>query len=184
MSNFAKSLNKLRLAYPLSMQALAVKANVSKSMISKIERNEVQPTLDVAGRLAKALEKTLSEMLHEAMPANVCFLPQAEQAFWQDADYITRRNISPIFNNLTMEWLEIELPVNTDIQKCQTQQHYKKCFLVKQGLLTIEVEQQAYQLRPGDSLYFEGGCQHVVKNSADIPTIVYVVIIHQRDKQN
>ncbi len=54
MTYFAESLKNLRLKKNLSMQELADSAGVSKSMISKIERDTVQPTLDVAARLSKA----------------------------------------------------------------------------------------------------------------------------------
>src|ERR1700719_4409061 len=104
MSYFAKSLKKLRQQFELTMQTLADKAAVSKSMISKIERDEVQPTIDVAARLAKALGKTLSEMLHAPQTTNVVFLPRQQQAIWEDAEHIKRRNISPVFEGLKIEW--------------------------------------------------------------------------------
>ncbi len=96
MSFFAERLKRLRQERQMSMQALADAAGVSKSMICKIESTEVQPTLDVAGKLAVALGKTLSEMFHSPQTPSVIQLTTEEQAIWIDAQNIKRRNISPI----------------------------------------------------------------------------------------
>src|SRR3989338_5069206 len=110
MSPFAKQLNALRLQKGYSMQALAELANVSKSMICKIEQDKVQPTLDVAARLAYALGKTLSEMLHIGEKARVIFIPAGQQPVWHDADKVTRKLLSPAFEGMTVEWLQSTLP--------------------------------------------------------------------------
>jgi transcriptional regulator with XRE-family HTH domain len=74
MSYFAKQLKTLRTQKNWSMQELSDSAGVSKSMICKIENEEVQPTIDVAARLAKALKVTISEMLHSTNEDEVIHL--------------------------------------------------------------------------------------------------------------
>ncbi|QLH42598.1 MAG: cupin domain-containing protein [Coxiellaceae bacterium] len=97
------------------MQALAELAQVSKSMICKIEQNKVQPTLDVAARLAAALDRTLSEMLHPNVKARTVYIPAGEQAVWHDAQHIIRKLLSPVFEGMTLEWLQVTLPAQTSI---------------------------------------------------------------------
>lgn len=180
MTHFAEFLKDLRQQQGLSMQALADKAKVSKSMISKIERDEVQPTLDVAARLAKALGKTLSEMLHAAQAQQVVFLPQKQQAIWEDAQHIKRRNISPVFEGLKIEWLQVELPAGTTIQKCVAlnTQGTEKYILVIKGILEITVNAESFQLHPGDSLYFDASCPHEFLNNGKETLVFYTVIRH------
>jgi transcriptional regulator with XRE-family HTH domain len=181
MSHFAKALSELRQAAGDSMQSLADKAKVSKSMISKIERNEVQPTLDVAGRLAKAFGKTLSEMLHAPKSSNIIFLPKQEQAVWEGVENITRRNISPIFEGLQIEWLQLTFPINATVIKAGMIPAPEKHFLVTKGKLSIEINQQTYQLTPGDSIYFNGCVDHVIKNIASESTEFYLVMHHKKE---
>src|ERR1700730_11332771 len=50
--SFASSLRELRKNRKATLQEMSVRAKVSRSMISKIERNEVQPSLNLAVRLA------------------------------------------------------------------------------------------------------------------------------------
>jgi transcriptional regulator with XRE-family HTH domain len=181
MSHFAESLKSLRREADLSLQALAEKAGVSKSMISKIERDEVQPTLDVAARLAKALGKTLSAMLHAPQTTQVVFLPAAKQATWIDPQGIKRQNISPVFEGLKTEWLLVEFPVNTASQQCVAlnTQGIEKYILVVSGTLEVKIEQQVFQLKKGDSLYFDASCTHEFYNAGNEKAIYYIVIKHQ-----
>jgi transcriptional regulator with XRE-family HTH domain len=181
MSYFAESLKTLRQGADLSMQGLADKAGVSKSMISKVERDEVQPTLDVAARLAKALGKTLSEMLHAPQATQVVFLPAVEQAVWTDSQGITRQNISPVFEGLKTEWLFVTLPVSTSIQKCMALnvQGVEKFILVVSGHLEVKVEEQVFRLQKGDSLYFDACSLHEFYNIGESDVAYYIVIKHQ-----
>lgn len=180
MSQFAESLKKLRIEQDLSMQLLAERAGVSKSMISKIERDEVQPTLDVAARLAKALGKTLSELLHTATAAQIAFLPRNEQAVWEDASGIRRRNISPVFEGLKIEWLEVQLPPGASIQKCVSINYVGevKYILVKQGVLKMDVCDQSFILKEGDSLYFDASFFHEFHNETKEVVEFYIVMKH------
>jgi transcriptional regulator with XRE-family HTH domain len=182
MSQFSESLKKLRTEQSLSMQLLADKANVSKSMISKIERDEVQPTIDVAGRLAKALGKSLSELLH-TMPqvTQIAFIPRDEQAIWVDGSGIKRRNISPVFEGLQVEWLEVELPSGASIRKCSPIKTMTetKYILVKSGELKIIIDEKNFTLKTGDSLFFESNSNHEFHNETDQSIEFYVVMKHE-----
>lgn len=184
MSYFAESLKKMRQDKNLTMQELAEKAHVSKSMISKIERDEVQPTLEIANRIATALEKNLSEMLHPAHTNQVVYLPRGEQAVWEGADQIKRRNISPVFEGLKVEWIQVNLPKAATISKnfpahCEYP-NVEKFFLVTKGCIEIHVNQQIYRLLPGDSLYVNVNSFHEIINCDPSESEFYVVIKHNQ----
>ncbi|GEM_PF-2594083 len=184
MSFFAERLKSLRTELGLSMQELADQANVSKSMICKIEKDEVQPTIDVAGRLSKALGKTLSEMLHATQTTQVIFLPKEEQAVWEDAQGIKRRNISPVIEGLKIEWLHVELPPNASVVKNIPVggqfggKGAEKYMLVIKGTLNLKVDQKNFQLKKGDSLYFDPSYPHEFYNSGKDMVELYVVMKH------
>jgi transcriptional regulator with XRE-family HTH domain len=180
MTQFAETLKKLRTELDMSMQALADKAGVSKSMISKIERDDVQPTIDIAARLAKALGKTLSELLHTPQTAQIVFLPRADQAVWEDGAGIKRRNISPVFEGLKTEWLEVTLPPGTSIDKCINTgvKGGAKYVLVKSGILKIIVSAEEYMLKAGDSLYFDSNLAQEYHNESNEIVEYFVVMNH------
>ena len=178
MTHFAETLKHRRQELSMTMQAVADKAGVSKSMICKIERDEVQPTIDVASRIARALDKTLSEMLHVPQATSVVFLPKGEQAVWEDSNHIKRRNISPVFEGLKLEWLQVELPPHGSVQKCMVMNApgVEKYILVTTGVLEVRVNQAVFILEKGDSIYFDGGCAHEYCNKDNALVEFYLVV--------
>jgi transcriptional regulator with XRE-family HTH domain len=181
MSNFSKSLKTLRKELNMTMQSVADKACVSKSMICKIESEEVQPTLDVAARIACALNKTLSEMMHAPQSAAIVFLPKDQQAVWEDARHIKRRNISPVFEGLKLEWLHVELPEKTGIETCQANATgVEKYILVTIGELEVYVNQERYLLKEGDSIYFDASCPHQYLNNTGKKVELYILVNRNR----
>lgn len=177
MNYFSQSLKNLRTQHGLTMQELADKADVSKSMICKIEREEVQPTIDVAARLAKALDTTLSQMLHAQQFTKIIHLPKDKQAIWEDAHKIIRRNISPVIEGLKIEWLHIELPPHTLINCLPINKNgVEKYILVTKGTLEVKVATEVYRLKKGDSLYFDAAYVHEINNPSKDPTEYNIVI--------
>jgi transcriptional regulator with XRE-family HTH domain len=63
---FSKVVKKHRLAKGISMLKLAEMAAVDKTYIGKLERGMRAPTLDTAGRLAKALGLPLWKLVKES----------------------------------------------------------------------------------------------------------------------
>lgn len=180
MSHFATQLKTLRAQKQWSMQDLADQAKVSKSMICKIEHEEVQPTIDVAARLAVAFGKTLSEMLHESSPNPAVLLTSQEQPVWIDGSQIKRRNISPVIAGAKVEWLQVTLPPHAAIEKCTAISKKEfKYLLVTKGTLEFRHIQQRYHLKKGDSLSFDASIDHDIINSTDEDVEYYLVI--QRD---
>src|ERR1043165_7948867 len=57
------TLAALRTAQDLSLEELARKSGVSKSMLSQIERNQANPTVALVWRLANALGVSMAELL-------------------------------------------------------------------------------------------------------------------------
>src|SRR3981189_3728363 len=62
-ARLAATVRDARTAKGMSVAALAEASGVSRAMIGKIERGEVQPTAALLGRLSAALGSTLSELI-------------------------------------------------------------------------------------------------------------------------
>lgn len=177
VSHFANQLKELRAKNQWSMQDLADRANVSKSMICKIEHEEVQPTIDVAARLASALGQTLSEMLHEPLNNTALLLTHDEQAVWVDAKQVKRRNILPVTKEAKLEWLQVSLPAHTVLKKLGNPSKREfKYFLVTKGHMECHMEGAIYKLKSGDSLYFDTSKNYEIHNSGKTDLEYYVVI--------
>lgn len=179
MSFFAEQLKRLRSEHDYSMQELADLAKVSKSMISKIERGEVQPTLDIATRLAQAFGKSLSSMLETQPESKIVKILRAEQSVWEDPlTHSLRRVLSPPFPEGKLEWLEITTPPQIKISLQPLKKGSEKYILMIEGSITIEVEDQRFSLAVGDSGYFAAHHPHSFINSTSKNALYYLIIKH------
>ena len=63
--SLGKNIRRVRKSKGWSLQALASRSGVSRSMLSMIERKEKNPTVQVAKQIAGALDVSLSQLLDE-----------------------------------------------------------------------------------------------------------------------
>jgi transcriptional regulator with XRE-family HTH domain len=93
-----------------SAQDLAQRAGVSRSMISKVERGEAQPTAVLLGRLSGALGMTLTELVARAEGGGRHLIRHGSQPVWADPETgYRRRAVSPAAGAAT-QLVEVELP--------------------------------------------------------------------------
>lgn len=111
-SRLAARLRGLRADRGLTLDGLAERAGVSRSMISLVERGESSPTAAVLDRLAAGLGVTLASLFAEEARADASPVARrADQVAWRDpgTGYV-RRNLSPPGFPSPMELVEIVLP--------------------------------------------------------------------------
>jgi len=65
----AKAIRSLRQRSGLSQRQLAMRMGVPRTYVSKIENEKATPTLSSLERLARALEVTVPDLLHECGPS-------------------------------------------------------------------------------------------------------------------
>ncbi|MFS2035977.1 helix-turn-helix domain-containing protein [Polaromonas sp. CT11-55] len=153
----AERVRELRAAKALSLEALAAKSGVSRSMISLIERGESSPTAVVLERLATGLGVMLAS-LFDAPAAQAPASPvarHADQVQWQDpASGYLRRNISPPGIAQPMQIVEVHFPpggrvaFETGARDARVHQQV----WVLEGAIDITVGEARHQLREGDCL--------------------------------
>jgi len=176
--SFASQLRSLRVNSGLTLQRLAKKSHVSKSTISKIERRDVQPSLDIAVRLAEALNSTLSEMVRHDEYARVVKIAKKDQSVVADPQRKwERRLVSPIFTgaNFEMLYATVKPKVNlgTFPRHARGTEEY---IVVLRGELRISINGVSYSLHSGDSLFFEADKDHSLENPAS-RTAEYLIVI-------
>lgn len=157
--HIARHVSELRAERGLSLDALASKSGVSRSMISLIERGESSPTAVVLEKLAAGLGVTLASLF--ATPAAKSQVPsgpvarRAEQPQWQDPEsgYI-RRNVSPPGVPQPMQIVEVHFPpgerVAFETAGRDTRVHQQ--IWVLEGMMHITLGAERHRLREGDCL--------------------------------
>jgi transcriptional regulator with XRE-family HTH domain len=104
-------LRQLRSERVLSLEALAERAGVSRSMISLIERGGTSPTAIVLERLATGLGVMLAHLFDAPVAPPSPVNRHAAQAEWRDpASGYVRRNLSPPGLPGPLQLVEVTFP--------------------------------------------------------------------------
>jgi len=154
-ASLADVVRDARAARGLSASALAEASGVSRAMIAKIERAEVQPTAALLGRLSAALGLTLSELVARAEDSGRRLARGDDQPVWTDPETgYRRRALSPVSGG-PLELVEVELPPGAEVSypadACVFS--HQQLYMLEGRLRLIEGD-TAYELEAGDCLQF------------------------------
>lgn len=153
----AERVRSLRAAQGLSLDALALKSGVSRSMISLIERAESSPTAVVLEKLAGGLGVTLAS-LFDAPADRAPSDPVArrrDQPQWRDpASGYLRRNVSPPGVPQPMQIVEVHFPAGRRVafETGGRDLRVHQQVWVLEGAIDITWGAECYRLRKGDCL--------------------------------
>ena len=154
----AARVRELRGATGLSLDALAGKSGVSRSMISVIERGESSPTAVVLDKLAASLGVTVASLFDAPGTATREAGPVArrdEQPQWRDpASGYLRRNVSPSSVPQPFQIVEVHFPAGGRVAfetGGRDMRVYQQIWLLE-GAMDISVGTERHRLREGDCL--------------------------------
>ena len=184
MTHFSANLKSTRLKLGLSMQALSDMAKVSKSMISKIERSEVQPTLDIALRLSGALGKTLGEMLEQNKVALAILQTKDKQLSVVDEVGKTRTIfVAPPEKSADIDIRRINIsPEKFFVAPPSVIARGEKYVYVLDGDVSLDIESQEYDLVSGDCIYLSPNHPYQVNNKSSSSSADILVVVHRDSK--
>jgi transcriptional regulator with XRE-family HTH domain len=157
----AERVTELRAARRFSLDTLAGKSGVSRSMISLIERGESSPTAVVLEKLATGLGVPLAALFDASSAAAAPAGPLArrdDQPQWKDpASGYVRRNVSPPGVPQPMQIVEVRFPprgrVAFENGGRDTRIHQQVWVL--EGAIDVTSGKLRHRLRAGDCLAME-----------------------------
>ncbi len=179
----AERVRDQRATQGLSLDALASKSGVSRSMISLIERGESSPTAVVLEKLAAGLGVMLASLFDTpAATAQALSGPVArrdDQPQWQDpASGYLRRNVSQPGVPQPMQIIEVHFPPHgrvafeTGARDLRVHQQV----WVLEGAIDITLGAERHQLREGDCLAMQLDRPTMFHNPTRKPARYAVVI--------
>jgi transcriptional regulator with XRE-family HTH domain len=172
----------LRAAQGVSLDALAGKSGVSRSMISLIERGESSPTAVVLEKLAAGLGVTLASLFDAPAAARATGGPLArreDQPEWRDpASGYLRRNVSPPGAPQPMQIVEVQFPPGGRVafENGGRDVRVHQQVWVLEGAIDVTLGEECYRLREGDCLAMLLDRPTMFRNPARTPAR-YVVVI-------
>jgi transcriptional regulator with XRE-family HTH domain len=178
----AERVRGLRAAQGLSLDALAGKSGVSRSMISLIERGESSPTAVVLEKLAAGLGVTLASLFDAPAAAQAPGGPVArrdDQPQWRDpASGYLRRNVSPPGVPQPVQIVEVHFPPRARVafENGGRGGRVHQQVWVLEGTMDVTLGAECHRLHEGDCLAMRLDRPTVFHNPTRKPARYAVVI--------
>jgi transcriptional regulator with XRE-family HTH domain len=169
-----------RTARRWSLDDLAERSQVSKAMISKIERAEASPTATLLGRLSGAYGLTLSTLLAEAEAQRNGPVRRADQPVWRDpaTGYVRRQIAAPA--RFPVELTEVSLPAGASVSfPAASYAFISQIIWMLAGRLTFVEGSVTHTLIPGDSLVLGEPADCTFRNEGPAVCTYLVVVLRK-----
>jgi transcriptional regulator with XRE-family HTH domain len=171
-------LRDLRAKRNLSLDDLARRSGVSKSMLSQIEQNKANPTVALVWKIARALDVDLFHMIGgEGPPVRFDLTARENQPVLADAEAgTTIRILSPMELVEALELYWIVLQPGASLDSHPHVPRTEEFATVLKGRVEVESSGRTATLRKGDALRYHADCEHHIRNSARGVSEVYLVV--------
>jgi transcriptional regulator with XRE-family HTH domain len=184
-ARIAGHVRRLRAELGMSLDALATKSGVSRSMISLIERGESSPTAVVLDKIATGFGVTLAALFDDASaPANPVSRRE-DRTPWRDpqSGYV-RRNISPANFPSPIRIVEVLLPAGARVgyETGARDVHVHQQIWVQEGSIELSVGRVTHRLSEDDCLAMHLNEPTAFRNRTRKPARYLVVIASERTR--
>ena len=176
----AARVRELRAERGLTLDGLAEAADVSRAMLSRIERGESSPTAHLLGKICNGLGVTLSALFAATEAPASPLARRDDQPTWRDpASRYVRRNVSPAATGSPVDITEIKFPAGASVAfDSQRLAGKDQHVWVLSGTLEMELGDELFRLETGDCLFMRFGRPVLFRNPTKRTTRYAVIIGH------
>lgn len=172
----------LRADAGLSLDGLARRSGVSRSMISLVERGETSATAVVLEKLAAGLGVALASLFERERSAPSPLMRRAEQPEWRDpASGYLRRNVSPPDHPSPLRIVEVEFPAGARVvlEGAGPTATIRQQVWLLAGEMQLSLGGVSHRLAAGDCLAMTVDGPIEFFNPIDVPARYAVVIVNE-----
>lgn len=182
-SRIAARVRALRAERGMSLDALAAQSDVSRSMLSLVERGESSPTAVVLEKIATGLGVPLASLFDDGnAPANP-LSRRSDRAPWRDpqSGYI-RRNISPANFPSPIHIVEVILPAGATVayETGARDVSIHQQVWVQEGAIELTLGHVTYHLTEDDCLAMQLNEPTTFRNCTEQSARYIVIIVTER----
>ncbi len=176
-----RKIKDIRIQKKIKLVELAIKAKISKGLLSQIENNRTIPSLPVLLQIINILEIDYSDFFRE-IENQTC-----NQLIYKNKEDYSRINkedavgfdyfliLSKNIDNISLQFNILELKPDAQRDKVITDGY--TYLLMLQGEVEYKLGENSYILREGDSLFFNGTIPHVPYNYASTIAKIFILYI-------
>ena len=168
------NLRQFRTAKGITIEAFSKKIGVSKLTLIKIEQGEANPTLSVIWKIADGLHIPIAALLSGESDVSIIRKQEGVQLKSPEEDFV----VEPLFRSNGFELYRGYLKPNRSYTSEAHQAGVTEFVTVMSGQLTVEVNQEQYDLVEEECIRFKGDRKHTYRNLSESVAILHFVITY------
>src|SRR5262245_34243 len=184
-SRIANRVRALRSDHGMSLDALAARCDVSRSMLSLVERGESSPTAVVLEKIATGLGVALAALFEDMGAPASPVSRRADRTPWRgpQSGYV-RRNISPPNFPSPIRIVEVVLPAGARVayETGARDPSLHQQIWVQQGSIEVTLGGVTYRLAEDDCLAMQIDAPTAFRNRTRKPARYIVVVATERPR--
>ncbi len=165
-SIIAENLKRLRKERKLSLDKVAEMTEVSKSMLSQIERGESSPTVSTLWKIATGLHVSFTSLMEASHPETVVIRNEDLNPLVSDEGRFKLYPVFPFEEGMGFEMLFVEMEQHACSDSLPHEEGTEEFVSVYEGELLLHIGTQEYTLPAGSSIRFPGDQKHCYLNAA------------------
>ncbi|WP_243746596.1 helix-turn-helix domain-containing protein [Zavarzinia compransoris] len=179
IATVARNLKRLRTRQGLSLERLAVRSGVSRSMLGQIELGRSAPSISLLWKIARALGVPFSALTTAVDEGGTVVLraDQAKSLTSRDGRFISRA-LFPVTGDRRTEFYELRLSfLGHEVADPHAPGTIEN-LVVTRGRVEITVGEQRHELGAGDAIRFAADIPHAYRNTGREDAVMYLVMTY------
>lgn len=161
-------IKRFRLERNVTLKEIELKAGVSATHVSEIERGKTSPTVGALERIAKALGTEPSYFLDEDTSANVSVIRRGEHRVLKHDNWgATIRCLSNGSRRSEISMLDVDLDPGLSRDLKPLTHDGEELVHILRGVVEIHIGDGRHLMKEGDSLHFRSDEPHTIRNIGD-----------------
>lgn len=178
VASVAKNVRRARLERSLSLDALAHRCGISRSMLSQIENQRSTPSVTVLYSIARGLGVPFASLVEPQTERKLVLLRKEETRTLSSHNGLyMNRTLFPFDDALRpIEFYEVTLLPGCHEEARAHAVGTCEYLVLVAGVLELRVGSRHVEARPGDSVFFQADIAHAYLNPGREPTVLYMVV--------
>lgn len=175
-----RRVKELRNARGWSLDTLSQASDVSRSMLSQIEREQANPTLAVTYRIAQAFGISIGELIESPGASSSIEVVRADDPahLYRADNDCTIRTLSPLRLEKDVEFYEVTLAAAGSMRSAPHFEGTREFLTVQKGKVRVQSADDTSELNRGDSAGYRADVPHTVENVGRGAAHLFMVVIY------
>lgn len=177
--NIASNLKRIRKAKNLSLDMMAERTGVSKSMLGQIERGESNPTVATIAKIVEGLRIPFEELIYAKTDSVVIIDHEKLPVYKAEEGAYQVRAIFPYDRHRNFEVYETKIEPGEICESFLTEGSVCEYIMVQQGRLTLETTEGIYEVAANHAIKMEAGRGHRYRNRSTQELVLTIFVAYE-----